>query len=78
MGAQHQLMFIAVLIVLISLLSGVIVLTATTEFKLFGESAWWAFLRLTDPDSAECLFDAPDYCGFFTYSLFSGLAAREA
>ena len=30
------------------------------------------FLRLTDPDSAECLLNAPDYYGFFTYSMFSG------
>lgn len=49
MGAQYQLMFIAVLIVLISLSAGAIVLTATSDFKLFGESSWWAFLRLTDP-----------------------------
>jgi Castor and Pollux, part of voltage-gated ion channel len=49
MGAQYQLLFIAVLIVLISLSAGILVLIATSDFKLIGESAWWAFLRLTDP-----------------------------
>lgn len=30
------------------------------------------FRRLTRRESQECLFVAPDYCGFFTYSMFSG------
>lgn len=28
--------------------------------------------RLIDPESGECIVDAPDYYGFFTYSMFVG------
>lgn len=31
------------------------------------------YRELCAPDSPGCILDAPDYCGFFTYSLFSGV-----
>ena len=48
-GAHYQLLIIAVLICLVSLLAGILALSTTATFKQYGESAWWAFLRLTDP-----------------------------
>jgi hypothetical protein len=48
-GAHYQLLVIAVLIVLVSLAAGAVVFTWTPSFKEYGESAWWAFLRLSDP-----------------------------
>lgn len=48
-GARYRLLLIAAAIGLISILGGVLVLWAGTGFGHFGEAAWWAFLRLTDP-----------------------------
>ena len=50
-GAKYQLLFIAVLIGLLSILGGFLVLTlsGTESVHSFGEAFWWAFLRLTDP-----------------------------
>ena len=50
-GAQYQLLFVAVLIGLLSIIGGVLLLTlsATESADNFGEALWWAFLRLTDP-----------------------------
>jgi len=31
-----------------------------------------AFERLCRPDSPECILDLPDYCAFFTYTMFRG------
>ena len=48
-GAHYQLLFIAILICLVSLFAGLLAFSLTSTFKAYGESAWWAFLRLTDP-----------------------------
>jgi len=33
---------------------------------------WDLFMLLCDPNSPQCILDAPDYHGFFTYTLFCG------
>jgi hypothetical protein len=48
-GAHFRLLFIAAVIVLVSLLGGTIVLSLSEGFAGPGEAVWWAFLRLTDP-----------------------------
>lgn len=48
-GAHTQLLFVALLIGLISLLGGLLVVPLGEPTKSFGEAVWWAFLRLTDP-----------------------------
>lgn len=48
-GAQYQLLAVVALIGLISLSGGILAkMLAQPEWE-FGESVWWAFLRLTDP-----------------------------
>lgn len=48
-GAQYQLLAVVALIGLISLSGGLLAkMLAQPEWE-FGESIWWAFLRLTDP-----------------------------
>ncbi|MCP4723518.1 MAG: class I SAM-dependent methyltransferase [bacterium] len=34
---------------------------------------WNKYKSLTDPDSPDYILDIPDYYGFFTYTLFSGI-----
>ncbi len=48
-GASFQLLAVAVLIGVISIVGGAMVLPVEEEHGHFGESVWWAFLRLTDP-----------------------------
>jgi hypothetical protein len=48
-GARYQFVIIAVLICLVSLIAGMLVFSFTSTFEAYGESAWWAFLRLSDP-----------------------------
>lgn len=48
-GAHYQLLLVATLIGLISLIGGVLVLPAGEPTPTFPEALWWAFLRLTDP-----------------------------
>ncbi|NNE45987.1 MAG: hypothetical protein HKN37_04925 [Rhodothermales bacterium] len=48
-GALHQLLLMMTLVVLVALLGGLLAFIATNVFGGFGEAAWWAFLRLTDP-----------------------------
>ncbi len=49
-GAFYQLLFIAALIVLVSIISGMVVhFFLPAEFKDYGESVWWGLLRLSDP-----------------------------
>ena len=48
-GARFQLLFIAILIVLVSVVAGALVFMFPSEFKWLGEAMWWAFLRLSDP-----------------------------
>jgi len=48
-GAHYQLLIIAVLICLVSLTAGLLAFFFTPAFSAYGESAWWAFLRLSDP-----------------------------
>jgi hypothetical protein len=50
-GAKYQLLFVAVLIGLLTILGGflVLALSATESVNSPGEALWWAFLRLTDP-----------------------------
>ncbi len=36
--------------------------------------SWETYVRLTQPDSPECILDQPDYYAFFTYSMFTGRA----
>ena len=50
-GAQYQLLFVAVLIGLLTIIGGLLVLalSATESVNSSGEALWWAFLRLTDP-----------------------------
>ncbi|MDJ0765523.1 MAG: class I SAM-dependent methyltransferase [Myxococcota bacterium] len=44
--------------------------------KELSEQDRTAFERLCDPKSSEFILDHPDYCAFFTYSMFYG-AVRE-
>ena len=48
-GAHIQLMFVALLIGIISVIGGFLVLPSGEPTKSFEEAVWWAFLRLTDP-----------------------------
>lgn len=48
-GAQFQLLIIAMLIVLISVTAGFLAYLFVPGFESLGKSAWWAFLRLSDP-----------------------------
>ena len=50
-GAKYQLLFVAVLIGLLSIIGGllVLILSGAESVDSFSESLWWAFLRLTDP-----------------------------
>ncbi|MEQ8860332.1 MAG: ion channel DMI1 [Pseudomonadales bacterium] len=48
-GASFQLLAVAGLIGIISVVGGALVLPVELEPGHFGESVWWAFLRLTDP-----------------------------
>ncbi|MEX0680113.1 MAG: hypothetical protein WD097_01920 [Balneolales bacterium] len=48
-GTLIQLFFVIVLIGLISVVGGLLVLSAGGPDSTVGESIWWAFLRLSDP-----------------------------
>lgn len=48
-GASFQLLVVAALIGLISLVGGLLVYPFDTNDLDFGDAVWWAFLRLTDP-----------------------------
>ena len=48
-GARFQLLFIAVIIIIVSIVAGALVFIFAKGFSAFGEAIWWAFLRLTDP-----------------------------
>lgn len=48
-GAQYQLLAVVALIGLISLIGGMFAYSIGSPDWGFGESVWWAFLRLTDP-----------------------------
>jgi len=48
-GAQYQLLAVVALIGLISLIGGILAYSIGQSEWGFGESVWWAFLRLTDP-----------------------------
>lgn len=48
-GAFHQLLFIAALIVLVSIVAGTVVWLFVPEFGDYLEAVWWGFLRLSDP-----------------------------
>ncbi len=48
-GAQYQLLAVAALIGLISLVGGLLAMPSGEIDGSLGESVWWAFLRLTDP-----------------------------
>ena len=36
------------------------------------ENDWQHFLQISNPESSDFILNAPDYYGFFTYSIFSG------
>jgi ubiquinone/menaquinone biosynthesis C-methylase UbiE len=40
--------------------------------KELGQADWLEFQRLCQPDSSDYILNAPDYYGFYTYSLFQG------
>ena len=48
-GVFHQLLFVAGLIVAISVIGGLVAWAATDQFRTPLEGIWWSFLRLTDP-----------------------------
>ena len=48
-GAQYQLLVVAALIGMISIIGGLLVVPTDTPNQSLGEAIWWAFLRLTDP-----------------------------
>ena len=35
------------------------------------------YRRLCAPDSPGCILDAPEYCGFFTYTMFTGVVDSQ-
>ncbi len=47
-GAHYQLLFMALVLVVISVVAGAVVL-GTEADESYGEAVWWAFLRLSDP-----------------------------
>lgn len=48
-GARYQVLVIALIIALTTLLGGTVAYAFSDAFSSFGEAVWWAFLRLTDP-----------------------------
>jgi len=48
-GAHYQLLFVAALIGVISIVGGLLVWPANEPRESLAESIWWAFLRLSDP-----------------------------
>ena len=48
-GAKYQLLALVALIGLISLVGGILAYQIGRPDLTFGESVWWAFLRMTDP-----------------------------
>jgi len=48
-GSIHRLLFIALVIVFISIAAGLVAYFAAAAFDSPGTAIWWAFLRLTDP-----------------------------
>ncbi|MEX1010933.1 MAG: hypothetical protein WDZ29_02615 [Balneolaceae bacterium] len=48
-GAHYQLLIVAALIGLISIIGGILVIPTGEPLDNFGDSVWWAFLRLSDP-----------------------------
>jgi hypothetical protein len=48
-GAYYQLLSVAALIGLISIIGGALVLPSGEPTSTLGEAVWWAFLRLSDP-----------------------------
>lgn len=48
-GAHFQLLFVAALIGVISLVGGLLITPVEETSDSLGEAVWWAFLRLTDP-----------------------------
>ena len=48
-GAAYQLLFVAALIGLISIVGGALLTASSHQQTPLNESVWWAFLRLTDP-----------------------------
>ncbi|MEX2462774.1 MAG: hypothetical protein WD513_00685, partial [Balneolaceae bacterium] len=48
-GTHIQLFFVVALIGIISVVGGLLVLPTDEPASSFGESVWWAFLRLSDP-----------------------------
>lgn len=48
-GAHFQLLFVAALIGVISLVGGLLITPVEDTPDSLGEVVWWAFLRLTDP-----------------------------
>ncbi|MFU8811460.1 MAG: CASTOR/POLLUX-related putative ion channel [Balneolaceae bacterium] len=48
-GAHYQLLGVAALIGLISIIGGLLVSGLQEDFETYSETVWWAFLRLTDP-----------------------------
>ncbi|MFN2430190.1 MAG: hypothetical protein ABR574_09255, partial [Cryomorphaceae bacterium] len=48
-GAHYQLLFVAALIGLISIVGGILVWPTGQPRESLAESIWWAFLRLSDP-----------------------------
>jgi hypothetical protein len=48
-GATSQLLLVAALIGLISVVGGALIVTGTDGTGSLSDSIWWAFLRLTDP-----------------------------
>ncbi len=48
-GLRYRLLFASLIIVTVALVGGLLVLAFVSNAQDFGESVWWAFLRLTDP-----------------------------
>ncbi len=76
-GARYQLLIIAVLICLVSLTAGLLAFLFTNTFTAYGESTWWAFLRLTDPgylgdDEGRLLQTVSTIVTVLGYVLFMG------
>ena len=76
-GAHFQLLIIAVLILLVSLIGGFLAYTMSSEFKIFKDSVWWAFLRLSDPgylgdDKGLILMTVSTIVTVLGYVLFMG------
>jgi hypothetical protein len=48
-GPHYRLLFIAIIIIIVTLIAASLVYISSSFFNQFGEAVWWAFMHLIDP-----------------------------